>query len=119
MIAKKYRFHGRRGPRFTLTRGRVLKSDFFQLRYLHNSRQSNYRLAVVVSKRVDKKAVIRNKIRRRLYEVFRLGLKDLVTPVDIVVVVYKKELAFMPASQLKAICEPLLVQIVSHERASK
>lgn len=44
------------------------------------------RLAVAVTKKIDKRAVVRNLIKRRIREVFRLHKDCFVKPVDIVVV---------------------------------
>ena len=112
MIAQKYRFHGHHSLKYFLRRAQSLKTSFFKLCHLPNKAQANFRLAIIVSKKIDKKAVIRNRIRRRLYEFFRLGLTDLSTPVDIAIIVSRRELAFMSAQDLRNICQPILDQLL-------
>jgi len=46
----------------------------------------NFRFGVTVSRKVDKRAVIRNKIRRRVKEVFRLNQHKIKGPIDIVII---------------------------------
>ncbi len=57
-------------------------------------------MAVVVSKKVDKSAVRRNRIRRRLYEAVRLLETDILEPYDIVVTVFHAAAAEEPAKSL-------------------
>ncbi|MCS7151264.1 MAG: ribonuclease P protein component [Endomicrobia bacterium] len=56
--------------------------------YIHKSpievKQS--RLAVLVSSKVEKKAVKRNKFKRRIREIFRLNKHKILEPLDIVVI---------------------------------
>lgn len=72
------------------------------LRYA-GSRSEDYRLAVVVSKKVSKSAVVRNRIRRRIYEIVRVHRKEAATPwpKDLVISVFEERIATMPAEELK------------------
>lgn len=67
------------------------------------SKRDDYRLAIVVSKKVSKSAVVRNRIRRRLYEVVRLlkAEKETVWPFDMVLTVYDERLATIPSEELR------------------
>lgn len=47
------------------------KTDFFNIRIHFNQIISDPKFAIVVSKKISKKAVIRNQIRRRIYEIVR------------------------------------------------
>lgn len=59
----------------------------------------NYKCAVVVSKKTAKHAVVRNRIRRRIYEWVRTTLpKDF--PCDIMISVFSEEFASMPYKSL-------------------
>ena len=94
-------------------RGQNLKglpSSTLRVRHIVNRRRRHYRLAIIVSKKVNKKAVIRNRIRRRLYEFFRHQLGDL-QQVDLAIIVYSDNLATMPATELAQICQPIVAQI--------
>jgi ribonuclease P protein component len=58
------------------------------------------RIAVVVSKKVLKSAVRRNRIRRRIYEYVRVQLPQLDNVYDIVIIVSSSELLSMPTVEL-------------------
>lgn len=66
-----------------------------------NQRRSTYRSAVVVSKKVSKSAVVRNRIRRRIYEQIRLLETQINKPYDIVITVYNDQLAEVPIAELQ------------------
>ncbi|HCW32171.1 MAG: hypothetical protein UT55_C0008G0011 [Candidatus Peregrinibacteria bacterium GW2011_GWE2_39_6] len=53
--------------------GRFVKRDYLVARYRYN-RGTQHRFSVVVSTKIASKAVIRNKIRRQIYEAIRLNL---------------------------------------------
>ena len=67
MIAKQYRFHGYNSLRYVYKQGRTIRGRGLLLKYAPNPQRENCRVAVVVSKKVDKSAVARNRIRRRIY----------------------------------------------------
>ena len=58
-------------------------------------------MAVVVSKKVEKTAVGRNRIRRRVYEVIRRNFEYLPKETDYIFVIYSKEVLKMPYSELE------------------
>jgi ribonuclease P protein component len=88
MISKEHRFHGHGSLRFVYQRGETVRGPNGSLRYTPNKRRTKYRLAVVVSRKVNKSAVVRNRIRRRSYEAARLCLARLAEPYDLVLTVY-------------------------------
>jgi len=59
-----------------LRRGKRVSDKFFQFRYLLN-KSATCRFSLVVSKKVSKKAVERNAIRRRIYEAIGQNLHHL------------------------------------------
>lgn len=59
----------------TKKKGKSVHSPFLSLRYLVN-KDLDIKFAFIVSKRVSKKAVIRNRIKRQLREIVRLLIKD-------------------------------------------
>ena len=67
MIARKYRFHGYNALNFVYRQGRTARSSMVLLKYAANPRRTECRVAVVVSKKVHKSAVGRNRIRRKMY----------------------------------------------------
>ena len=84
-------------------RGKTVRTSFFSLRYVVNNRRTTYRLAVVVSRKVSKSAVVRNRIRRRMYEVVRQIDRDISLPFDLVVSVHSTELAGLGHDELAAL----------------
>lgn len=73
------------------------------LRYVRNDRQQAYRVAVVVSRKVSKSAVVRNRIRRRLYEIVRKHSARIAEPHDLVFTVYGEAAAGMSHATLQKI----------------
>lgn len=109
MINTKNRFRGRGSLNFIYRRGKTVRLSQLALKYTA-ARQEDYRLAVVVSKKVSKSAVVRNRIRRRLYEAARTIKKDsgAVWPYDLVLSVYAEDYATMPSQKLQKDVESLL-----------
>jgi len=70
------------------------------------------RVAVVVSKKVEKSAVGRNRIRRRIYEALRVNFEDIPKKQDYIFVVYSKDLMTIPFSDVEA----LLGELVSEAK---
>ena len=73
MLASTNRFHGRDSLRFVYRRGQQVRGSQLNLRYICNARRTTFRSAIVVSKKVHKSAVLRNRLRRRIYEIIRTG----------------------------------------------
>lgn len=97
MISRKNRFHGHNSV--SKVRGKSIHSENFSIRCASN-RKDDFRLAVVVSKKVDKRAVVRNRIRRRVFEVIRTSNLLDNKPVDVVVYVKNSTVAEMPVGNL-------------------
>lgn len=72
------------------------------IRYAANKNRVHSRVAVIVSKKVMKSAVGRNRIRRRVFEVIRRHWDSLVDNMDIAVTVYSAECMTMPVDELEA-----------------
>lgn len=99
MVTSRHRFQGRNSLSAAYRRGTVVRGQSLQLRVLKNQ-SASYRLAVVVSKKVHKSAVVRNRIRRRLYEIARLRLSE-TNRDDLIISVFDMRLATMPAADLQ------------------
>ena len=65
-------------------------------------------MAVVVSKKVEKTAVGRNRMRRRVYEVIRRNFEYLPKNTDYIFVIFTKEVMRMPYSELEKILGELV-----------
>ena len=100
MISRQHRFHGYNSLNYVYRQGATVRDYYMSLRFIRNPRRSTHRVAVIVSRKVHKSAVQRNKIRRRLYEIVRLHEAAITGPFDVVVTVFSDQLAVMPAEKL-------------------
>lgn len=110
MISRFHRFHGHGSLRYVYQHGHTVRGPLTALKFIENSRRKTYRLAVVVSKKVSKSAVKRNRIRRRLYEAVRAYEPQLAKPYDIVMTVFHEQLAELPADELQRLVRAQLSQ---------
>lgn len=97
MIRSGNRFHGHNVV--ARLRGDVMHSANLSLRFAR-SKRSDYRLAVVVSKKVAPLATTRNRIRRRLFEVVRVNRRFDNMSIDVVLYVKSAGIATMSAEKL-------------------
>lgn len=100
MISRKNRFHGRASIQRLYKNGKLVRCASLSLRFAPNPRRTRYRLAIVVSRKVSKSAVVRNRIRRRLYEDVRILYGSNPTPYDLLIVVYDESIAEKPVAEL-------------------
>lgn len=108
MINRAHRFHRRNAINLVYRRGKVVRVGGMALKYWHNSRQESYRTAVVVSRKVHKSAVARNRIRRRIYESVRAYEPQMAGPCDLIFIVYSDEFAIMDFTRLQKTIRDLL-----------
>lgn len=109
MLNKKYRFHSRGGVKYTYSHGKTIRTPKLSLVYNDNSRGFQ-RFAVVVSKKVEKTAVGRNRIRRRVYEAIRAEFNNAPKKRDCIFVVYSKDVATMDFTELCSLINSLFSQ---------
>jgi ribonuclease P protein component len=107
MIDSSFRFHGHASLGFVYRQGRVARTTGCSLKYVPNPRRERYRAAVVISKKVSKSAVVRNRIRRRIYEQVR-GLMPPHVSYDLVFTVFSADLALTPEKHIKDTVSRLL-----------
>ncbi len=110
MLAKGYRFHGYGSLKFLYSKGRVVRSRFCNLKFISNPRRDSSRLAIVVAKKVSKKAPVRNRIRRRLYEAMRQHWPMLKPGHDLIITVFDSSMAEISSEELNRIVVELLTQ---------
>lgn len=103
MISYKNRFHGHGALRYVSKNGTSVRSQYVTIKYLKNPRRKESRLGVVVSKKVLKGAVGRNRIRRRVYEQLRLQLPSLQPGFDIVCFIASSQIRTLPTRELEEI----------------
>ncbi len=110
MLIATHRFHGLGSLNFVMKSGKTVRDKNLALRYCINTRRKTYRLAVVVSKKVHKSAVVRNRIRRRMFEHFRQANFAIAEPYDLVITVYSDELLETNTKHITEILQNLLSQ---------
>jgi ribonuclease P protein component len=109
MFATRNRFHGTAALRWVYKGGQQARGRYMAIR-VRSQRNQEVRVAVVVSRKVSKSAVVRNRIRRRLYEVIRTKLSTEATGLAIVVTVYDEVLKTLPIEELRRETERLLLK---------
>jgi len=110
MLARTNRFHGHQSVRRIYRQGSAVRGGLMSLHVYQDERNPKTKAAVVVSRKVDKSAVTRNRIRRRVYEQVRLQQADFKKPAEMIFTVYKPELATIPAEDLAREVKDLLTR---------
>ena len=110
MLSKYHRFHGHGSLRYVYKNGQAVRSHFMTIKTVKSSRRKHSRFAIVISKKVLKSAVGRNRVRRRIYEVVRSELPKISSPHDVVVMVFSSELISLPNDELIAMVRQLFEQ---------
>jgi ribonuclease P protein component len=81
MLPKTNRLQKKKDIENVLKKGKSLKEDFLILKTIKNNLKVS-RFGFIISKKVSKKANIRNKIKRRLSELVRLKMKTIKKGID-------------------------------------
>jgi ribonuclease P protein component len=108
MIHRKHRFHGLHSLGFVMRRGQILYAPGLSLKFIINQRQTAHRVAVVVSRKVSKSAVVRNRIRRRIFEAVRQMEEYITQPFDLVFLVREVDLKELRSKDLTKRVQSLL-----------
>lgn len=101
MLGQQYRFHGYGSLKFLFHKGRTFRSRSLSVRVASNARRTESRCSVIVTKKVQKAAPRRNRIRRRVYEVIRLHWDNIKPAQDILISVYDPQAGVMPFAELE------------------
>lgn len=104
----RHRFHGYGGVRAVYRDGKTVRGSLMSLKYNDRGNKPGYRAAVVVSRKVHKSAVTRNRVRRRMYEIIRQADDDLTNHKDMVLTVFSDKVAEIEPAQLRQAVENLL-----------
>lgn len=100
MISRKYRFSGRGGLRYLFRNGAYKRSRYLTVKTLLNPSRKAPRFAVIISKKVHKSAVGRNRVRRRIYEFIRTEMPELKPGQDTAVIITSGELLGQSTEEL-------------------
>lgn len=107
MLNKTYRFHSRGGVKYVYQHGKTIRRPDISLVFCDNERGAT-RVAVVVSKKINKTAVGRNQIRRRVYEAIRLDFDKIKKSRDYIFVIYNRNLKSIPFKDLQKLIRSLI-----------
>lgn len=107
MIPASFRFHGHNSLRYVYANGKAVRSERVTIKWVKNTHRSKPRISVVVSKKVIKSAIGRNRIRRRVYEYMRVHADKLKETYDIVIIVTSPDLRIIPAPELSELLDQL------------
>lgn len=109
MLTRHHRFSGSKDIRMLYKKGSTARTRYMSAHFRY-SEERPWRATVVVSKKVHKSAVVRNRIRRRIYELLRTRHDKELPGVQVVITVYDSSIAFAPAPKLQSELYVLLVQ---------
>ena len=110
MLSFKNRFHGYGSLKYVYTHGKSIRSRLVTLKHTTHPKRKQPRVAVVVSKKVVKGAVGRNRIRRRVYEVVRHEMPKLQPSKDLVLIVFSAELLTISSEELTGVINQLFTE---------
>lgn len=99
MLGRAHRFHGYNSVLPVYRQAETVRANGCSLHYKLNPRRRSHRLAVVVSKKVTKSAVQRNRIRRRVYETVRQSVA-IDQPYDLIVTIFDADFTSQPQEKL-------------------
>ncbi|MNH58425.1 ribonuclease P [compost metagenome] len=116
MLTIHHRFHGHGSLRYVYKNGEAIRSRLMTLKYIVNPHRGHSRFAVVISKKVLKSAVRRNRVRRRVYEVIRLELPKLRPAHDMALMIFNSEVESMPSDELTMLIRQLFEQADIYEK---
>jgi ribonuclease P protein component len=99
MLANKYRLTGQKNFDRVLSSGKMLQMESFGLAYLKSEEDKESRYGFVVSTKVSKQAVQRNRIKRALSEAVRFLTTDIKAGYDVIFLA-KKQAIKMPTDKI-------------------
>lgn len=108
MFGKSHRFHGHNSLNKVYAAGKTVRGPNLTLKYSKSVTDKPYRVAIVVSKKVHKSAVVRNRIRRRIYAQVKKYEAVIPAGTDLVFTAYNESLAKMDSSKLASSISDLL-----------
>lgn len=116
MLPKQHRFHGPSGFRWVYAGGHSAHGRHMVVR-IREQQNRPFRVAVVVSRKVHKSAVVRNRIRRRVYEAVRPQFIQTDGPA-VVITVRDSSLLVLPTPLLQRETQSLLSKVHGPHQAN-
>lgn len=117
MISGIFRYKGHGSLRYVFSKGQAVRSPLFTIKYIANNHRKNCRFSVVISKKVLKSAVGRNRVRRRIYEYLRLHQPQINNIYDIVIICTSSEMRSMPATELYDYLDQLFIKTELYKKS--
>ncbi len=108
MLLKKHRLRKKKDFERVSEKGKLLTKDFLVLKTVKNNLKLA-RVGLVVSRKVSKKAVQRNKVKRKLREAVRNNIRKIKVGYDLIFFT-KKGIEKKSFSEIKKMVEDLLVR---------
>lgn len=110
MLSFPFRFHGHGSLRYVYKNGQAVRSHLVTVKFSTNPHRKRSRYSVVISKKVLKSAVGRNRIRRRIYEIIRQENLRVTGIYDVAVIVVSSEVNSTSPSDLTKLIRELFDQ---------
>ena len=108
MLPKKHRLRKRKDFERVAEKGKLLTKDFLVLKAAKNNLKLT-RVGSVVSRKISRKAVLRNKVKRKLREAVRGNIRKIKLGYDLIFFT-KKGIERKSFSEIKKMVEDLLVR---------
>lgn len=110
MLSFLHRFHGHGSLRYVYKNGEAIRSRLITIKHVANPHRDHSRFAVVVSKKVHKSAVGRNRMRRRIFEIIRQEMPQFKSAHDVAVMVFSSEVLALSHDELQETLRSLFAQ---------
>ena len=110
MLDRSHRFHGLGSLNFAYKQGQTVRGQSVSLKFVRNSRRRTFRVAVVAGRKVSKSAVVRNRIRRRIYEAIQSEAPNITEPYDLLFTVFSDQVATTEFADLQRQVRDLLIR---------
>lgn len=89
MLPRKYRLTKKKDFQAIFEKGKFINNKFLYFKIIKNN-EKNSRFGILVSKKVAKKAVDRNKIKRRIREIIKKNIPFIRKEIDLIVIAKKE-----------------------------
>lgn len=111
MIPRRFRLPRKR-IEYLFKKGKKIGNDCFTIRFIacYGSENAATRFCVIVSSALEPSAVKRNRLRRQIYEIIRLNLKEAPSGLDIIII-GKKTLTRLDFERVSASLTALLKKL--------
>lgn len=113
MLGRAHRFHGYGSLNGVYRNGVRVRGKQISLQHMNRGAEHSYRVAVVVSRKTSKSAVVRNRIRRRVYEIVRNEDQIIKPGTDLVFTVFSDQVAEIESAKLTKIITDILQKALS------